>query len=122
VRSAITTRQIDRDDRSGSGHGLVTQLPIGRFRGVRTITCPANKTQPFDFGTTVEFDPEDCDRCPLRDQCTDASLGHGRTVSIADNEQFEEIQRHLSLAAAAARAAAAKPRRCAGLAILRNAA
>jgi len=147
----------------------------------RTITCPANKTQPFDFGTTVEFDPEDCDRCPLRDQCTDASLGHGRTVSIADNEQLqkrlrrlactrpgrarlrervpaehalaragrrqgrraryrgvrnnlydwrraslltnlEEIQRHLSLAAAATRAAAATPRRCAGLTVLRNAA
>jgi hypothetical protein len=147
----------------------------------RTITCPANKTQPFDFGTTVEFDPEDCDRCPLRDQCTDASLGHGRTVSIADNEQLqkrlrrlahtrtgrarlrervpaehalaragrrqgrraryrgvrnnlydwrraslltnlEEIQRHLALAAAAPLAATAKPRRCAGLPVLRNAA
>ena len=147
----------------------------------RTITCPANKTQPFDFGTTVEFDPDDCDRCRLRDQCTDASLGHGRTVSIADNEQLqkrlrrlaatragrarlrervpaehalaragrrqgrraryrgcrnnlydwrraslltnlEEIQRHLALGAAAALAATAKPRRCAGLTVLRNAA
>lgn len=147
----------------------------------RTITCPANKTQPFDFGTTVEFEPEDCDRCRLRDQCTDASLGHGRTVSIADNEQLqkrlrrladtragrarlrervpaehalaragrrqgrraryrgcrnnlydwrraslltnlEEIQRHLALGAAAALAATAKPRRCAGLTALRNAA
>jgi len=147
----------------------------------RTITCPADKTQPFDFGTTVEFDPEDCDRCRLRDQCTDASLGHGRTVSIADNEQLqkrlrrlaatragrarlrervpaehalaragrrqgrraryrgcrnnlydwrraslltnlEEIQRHLALGAAAALAATAKPRRGAGLTVLRNAA
>lgn len=147
----------------------------------RTITCPANKTQPFEFGTTVEFDPEDCDRCQLRDQCTDASLGHGRTVSIADNEQLqkrlrhlantrvgrarlrervpaehalaragrrqgrraryrgvrnnlydwrraslltnlEEIQRHLALGAAAAQATTAKPRRCARLAVLRNAA
>lgn len=147
----------------------------------RTITCPANKTQPFDFGTTVEFDPEDCDRCRLRDQCTDASLGHGRTVSIADNEQLqkrlrrlaatragrarlrervpaehalaragrrqgrraryrgcrnnlydwrraslltnlEEIQRHLALGAVAALAATAKPRRGAGLTVLRNAA
>jgi hypothetical protein len=146
-----------------------------------TITCPANKTQAFDFGTTIEFDPEDCDRCRLRDQCTDASLGHGRTVSIADNERLqkrlrrlahtragrarlrervpaehalaragrrqgrraryrgvrnnlydwrrassltnlEEIQRHLSLAAAAALTATASPRRCAGLTILRNAA
>jgi hypothetical protein len=147
----------------------------------RNITCPANKTQPFEFGTTVEFDPEDCDGCRLRDKCTDASLGHGRTVSIADNEQLqkrlrrladtragrarlrervpaehalaragrrqgrraryrgvrnnlydwrraslltnlEEIQRHLALAAAAALPAAAKPRRCQGLTVLRNAA
>jgi hypothetical protein len=62
----------------------------------RTITCPANKTQSFDFGTTVEFDPEDCDHCPLRDQCTDASLGHGRTVSIADNEQLQKRLRRLA--------------------------
>jgi hypothetical protein len=62
----------------------------------RTITCPANKTQSFAFGTTVEFDPEDCDRCPLRDQCTDASLGHGRTVSIADNEPLQKRLRRLT--------------------------
>ena len=62
----------------------------------RTIKCPANKTQSFVFGTTVEFDPEDCDRCPLREQCTDASLGHGRTVSIADNEQLQKRLRRLA--------------------------
>jgi len=62
----------------------------------RTITCPANKTQPFDFGTTVEFEPEDCDRCALREQCTDASLGHGRTVSIAENEQLQKRLRRLA--------------------------
>jgi hypothetical protein len=62
----------------------------------RTITCPANKTQPITFGTTVEFDPEDCDRCRLREQCTDASLGHGRTVSIADNEQLQKRLRRLA--------------------------
>jgi hypothetical protein len=32
----------------------------------RTITCPANKPQPFDFGTTIEFDPEDCDLARFR--------------------------------------------------------
>ena len=146
----------------------------------RTITCPASKTQPFDFGTTVEFEPEDCDCCSLRDQCTDASLGHGRTVSIADNEQLQKrlrrlantragrarlrervpvehalahagrrqgrraryrgvrknlydwrraslltnleiIHRNLVGAAAAAATAVGKPRRCTGLAVLRNA-
>jgi hypothetical protein len=72
----------------------------------RTITCPVNKTQPFEFDTTVEFDPEDCDRCQLRDQCTDASLGHGRTVSIADNEQLQKRLRRL----AHTRAGRARPR------------
>jgi hypothetical protein len=56
----------------------------------RTITCPAGQAQPFDFGTTVEFDPEHCDRCPLRPQCTEASIGHGRTVSIAENEALQK--------------------------------
>ena len=62
----------------------------------RTIACPAGKIQRFDFGTTVEFDPEHCDRCPLRDQCTEASLGHGRTVSIADNEALQKRLRKLT--------------------------
>jgi hypothetical protein len=52
----------------------------------RTITCPDGNTEPFEFGSTVEFDPEHCDRCTRRSQCTDSSLGHGRTVSIAENE------------------------------------
>jgi hypothetical protein len=62
----------------------------------RIITCPAGNTQPIVFGTTVEFDPEDCDQCRLRDQCTDASLGHGRTVSIADNEPLQKRLRRLA--------------------------
>lgn len=52
----------------------------------RAITCPEGNTERFAFGTTVEFDPELCDRCPRRSQCTDASPGHGRTVAIAENE------------------------------------
>lgn len=56
----------------------------------RTITCPEGNTEPFEFGSTVEFDPELCDRCPRRNQCTDASPGHGRTVSIADNEALQK--------------------------------
>ena len=52
----------------------------------RTITCPEGQTERFAFGTTVEFDAELCDRCKRRDLCTDAAPGHGRTVSIAENE------------------------------------
>jgi hypothetical protein len=61
----------------------------------RKITCPAGQTEPFEFGTTVEFDPEVCDRCPRRSQCTDASLGQGRTVSIAEDEARQKRLRKL---------------------------
>jgi hypothetical protein len=56
----------------------------------RSITCPEGHVERFQFGTTVEFDPELCDRCPRRAACTDASPGHGRTVSIADNEALQK--------------------------------
>jgi hypothetical protein len=62
----------------------------------RAITCPAGQTERFEFGTTVEFDPELCDRCPLRNQCTDALLGHGRTVAIAENEILQKRLRKLA--------------------------
>jgi hypothetical protein len=56
----------------------------------RTITCPTGQVQPIAFGTTVEFDPDVCDRCALRRQCTTAELGHGRTVAIAENEPLQQ--------------------------------
>ena len=45
--------------------------------------------QPVRFGTTVEFDPDGCDRCPVRAQCTTAALGHGRSVAIGKNERLQ---------------------------------
>ncbi len=56
----------------------------------RTIECPHGQVHGFSFGTVVEFDPDVCDRCPLRAQCTTAELGHGRTVAIAENEQLQQ--------------------------------
>jgi hypothetical protein len=55
----------------------------------RTITCPDGHVQPIAFGKTVEFDPDICDPCPLRSQCTTAEPGHGRTVAIAENEALQ---------------------------------
>src|SRR5437762_1870121 len=49
----------------------------------RTIACPNGQVHGFSFGTVVEFDPDVCDRCPLRAQCTTAELGNGRSVAIA---------------------------------------
>jgi hypothetical protein len=56
----------------------------------RTIACPNGQVQPFTFGTIVEFDPDVCDRCALRSQCTTAELGNGRSVAIAENEQLQQ--------------------------------
>jgi hypothetical protein len=56
----------------------------------RTIECPNGQVQAFSFGTVVEFDPDVCDRCPRRAQCTTAEFGHGRSVAIAENEPLQQ--------------------------------
>ena len=56
----------------------------------RTIECPNGQVQRFAFGTMVEFDPDVCDRCRLRAQCTTAEIGNGRSVAIAENEQLQQ--------------------------------
>lgn len=61
----------------------------------RTIECPQGHVQRFSFGTVVEFDPEVCDRCPVRPQCTTAEVGHGRSVTIAENERLQARLRQL---------------------------
>jgi len=56
----------------------------------RTIACPNGQVQGFSFGTVVEFDPDICDRCLLRAQCTTAEFGNGRSVAIAEDEQLQQ--------------------------------
>jgi hypothetical protein len=56
----------------------------------RTITCPAGHVETFAFGREVEFDPEVCGPCPLRSKCTHSASGHGRTVSIAEDERLQK--------------------------------
>jgi Transposase DDE domain/Transposase domain (DUF772) len=55
----------------------------------KTLTCPGGHTESFRLGSVVEFPAAECDRCPLRAQCTTAALGHGRTVSIGEDEPFQ---------------------------------
>ena len=70
----------------------------------RTITCPAGKTEPFTTGTTVEFDAEHCDACPLRARCTDTSHGHGRTIAIAEDELLQQrLRKRINTTAGRAR-------------------
>jgi hypothetical protein len=60
-----------------------------------TITCPAGQREDIRPGEVVEFEPEACDRCALRAQCTMASPGNGRTVSIAQDEKEQQRLRKL---------------------------
>jgi Transposase DDE domain/Transposase domain (DUF772) len=60
-----------------------------------TITCPAGEVERIEFGSVTEFDPEACDQCDLRAQCTAASAGTGRSVNIAEDEQLQQRLRKL---------------------------
>ena len=60
-----------------------------------TITCPAGEVEPFEPGRVVHFDPEACGACPLREQCTHAASGRGRTVTMGDNEALQKKLRKL---------------------------
>ena len=62
----------------------------------RTIECPNGQVEHFSLGSVVEFNPDVCDRCPMRDQCTTAELGNGRSVAIAENEQLQQrLRKHI---------------------------
>jgi hypothetical protein len=54
-----------------------------------TITCPAGEDESFRPGQVVGFDPEACEHCSLRDQCTLAEPGSGRTVTMAVDELLQ---------------------------------
>ena len=61
-----------------------------------TITCPAGEVKKMKLGRTVKFDPERCDVCELRPECTRAKLGTGRSVEIADDEKLQHKLRKMS--------------------------
>lgn len=65
----------------------------------KTITCPAGQVEDFEPGQVVEFDPEICGSCPLRNKCTHAASGKGRTVKIADDERLQHRLRKLQASA-----------------------
>jgi len=60
-----------------------------------TVTCPAGEVERIDLGADVEFEAEVCAACSLRAQCTTATSGHGRTVSIADDELLQQRLRKM---------------------------
>jgi hypothetical protein len=55
-----------------------------------TITCPAGEVETIRLGAVAAFEPQACDACPLRPKCTNAALGSGRTVNIAEDEVLQQ--------------------------------
>jgi hypothetical protein len=55
-----------------------------------TVTCPNGQTVPMVPGKDVQFPASACDACPVRAQCTKARLGQGRSLTIREDEQFQQ--------------------------------
>jgi IS5 family transposase len=60
-----------------------------------TITCPGGHREHIQPGSLAKFNPAVCAGCELRKQCTAASPGAGRTVSIGKNELLQQRLRKL---------------------------
>jgi hypothetical protein len=55
-----------------------------------TVTCPNGQTVPMVLGKNAQFPASACDVCPRRAQCTTARLGHGRSLTIREDEPFQQ--------------------------------
>jgi DDE family transposase len=55
-----------------------------------TVTCPGDQIVPMALGSTAPCPARACDACPQRAQCTTAQLGHGRTLTIREDEPFQQ--------------------------------
>jgi len=54
------------------------------------VTCPGGQTVPMTPGSTVAFPARAWDACAQRAQCTTAKLGQGRTLTIREDEPFQQ--------------------------------
>jgi hypothetical protein len=54
------------------------------------VTCPGGQTVPLVLGKSAQFPATACDACALRAQCTTATHGQGRSVSIREDEPFQQ--------------------------------
>jgi hypothetical protein len=55
-----------------------------------TVTCPNGQTVPMIPGKDSQLPASACDGCPGRAQCPTARLGHGRSLTIREDEQFQQ--------------------------------
>jgi hypothetical protein len=59
------------------------------FAGMQ-VTCPGGQSVPLVPGKHAQFPATACDACALRAQCTKATHGQGRSVSIREDEQCQQ--------------------------------
>jgi Transposase DDE domain/Transposase domain (DUF772) len=57
------------------------------------VVCPQGQTVPMILGQGAQFPARACDPCPLRAQCTTAKPGHGRPLTIREDEPFQHTLR-----------------------------
>ena len=55
-----------------------------------TVTCPNGQTVPMVPGKDAQFPASACDAWPVRAQCTKVRLGHGRSLTIREDEQCQQ--------------------------------
>ena len=59
----------------------------------RRVTCPHRQTVPMVPGRDTQFPAAACDACAVRAPGTTAKLGHGRSLRIRADEQFQQTLR-----------------------------
>jgi hypothetical protein len=71
------------------GGGLCTKHDFTFDFVPGTVTCPGGPRVPMSPGSTAHFPASACDVCPQRAQCTTANPGHGRPLTIREDESFQ---------------------------------
>jgi hypothetical protein len=56
----------------------------------KTVTCPNGQTVPMVPGRDAQFPAWACDRGAVRPQCTKARMGQGRSLTIREDESFQQ--------------------------------
>jgi hypothetical protein len=59
------------------------------FAGMQ-VTCPGGQSVPMVLGKPAQFPATACAGCALRTQCTKATRGQGRSLSIREDEPFQQ--------------------------------
>ncbi|MFC1610843.1 IS1182 family transposase [Myxococcota bacterium] len=80
----------------GNNNGLFAKKHFEFDMRARAVMCPAGVAVPITFGKTAKFPAQACDDCCLREQCTTARRGVGRSITIAEDEREQHRLRKLA--------------------------